>query len=121
MFGNKKKSKLTKMMDHTYVPQHLRLNRDEMMQYYQQLGEHINDQHIYDIVVMVEYVFYHPDNDGGLALFNRINNKIRLNGDWYKNEENIEEVKNRIRNNEISFMDALRQTWSPATLHYYGV
>lgn len=109
------------MMEHTYIPQNLRVTRPELDAYFQQLGDNIDDQQIYDVVVMVEYAFYDPDNDGGLALFNRINNKIRLNGDWYKNEANLEDMKNRIRNNEISFMDALRQTWSPATLHYYGV
>jgi hypothetical protein len=109
------------MMDTIYTPQHLRMTEQEWWQYHSQLGDYVDDEYIYDVVMAVEHVFYAPNNDGGLDLFTRINEKLRRNGDPHLTHNSLEDLKIRVRSGQLTYSDALRWTWTPNVLRSYGV
>ena len=78
-----------------YVPQDLRVNKDNLDNEISQLGE--DDLASIELLVKVDYVYHHHENDydGGLSFLDRINRKL---GRYQENGWDIEGMKNQIRN-----------------------
>jgi hypothetical protein len=100
-----------------YVPQTLWWNQDQLDERMNALGG-ITDNTITQIIVMIDYAYSleSPNYDGGLSIFDRINDKLGKYAD-----EEIEEIKNGIRNDPASYMDEMYRAWTIPELEYYGI
>jgi hypothetical protein len=100
-----------------YVPHNLRWHEDQLDERFNALGG-INDNTLVRIIIMIDYAFHSalPNYDDGLTIFNRLNQKIGKYAD-----EEIEEIKDSIRNDPTSYINEMENAWTIDELWYYGI
>jgi hypothetical protein len=85
-----------------YIPEEFRVSNDVLVDRIRQLGE---DEPSVDILLMVDFVFHHQDDDynGGLSFIDRIHAKLGcFHADW-----DVQEMKDAIRNANDSVTEYL--------------
>lgn len=118
------------LSDHTYkmannmmyVPQDLRVSKDNLTNEINQLGE--DELATVQLLVKVDYVYHHHENnyDGGLSFLDRINRKL---GRFQDNNWDIQQMKDQIRNSNNphgEYMWVIGQMFSDVrNIAIYGV